>query len=31
MEFGDAEFDPIKYINSRFPDENSLSGLDGEI
>lgn len=30
-EFDMADFDPIQYINSKFPDEGSLSGLDGHI
>ena len=29
--FDDDNFDPIAYINSRFPDENSLGNLDSEI
>jgi hypothetical protein len=29
--FEEKEFDPITYINKKFPDENSLSGLDSEI
>ena len=31
MELDDEDFDPIKYINSKFPDENSLANLDQEI
>lgn len=30
-EFEDAAFDPIAYLNKRFPDEESLVGLDDEI
>jgi len=29
--FEDEDFDPIKYINQKFPDENSLANLDDEI
>ena len=29
--FDQEDFDPIKYINMRFPDESSLNGLDEEI
>lgn len=29
--FESREFDPISYINSKFPDENSLVSLDSEI
>lgn len=29
--FDSREFDPISYINSKFPDENSLVSLDSEI
>ncbi len=29
--FEDVNFDPIAYLNSRFPDEESLAGLDDEI
>lgn len=29
--FDDEDFDPIKYINQKFPDENSLLNLDEEI
>lgn len=29
--FDDEDFDPIKYINQKFPDENSLLNLDDEI
>lgn len=29
--FDDEDFDPIKYINQKFPDENSLMNLDEEI
>lgn len=29
--FGEDDFDPIKYINEKFPDENSLVNLDSEI
>lgn len=29
--FDEDVFDPIAYINTRFPDENSLGNLDGEI
>ena len=29
--FDSENFDPIEYINSRFPDEKSLVGLDDEI
>lgn len=29
--FDSRDFDPISYINSRFPDENALSSLDSEI
>ncbi len=29
--FNDEDFDPIKYINKKFPDENSLVNLDQEI
>lgn len=29
--FDSREFDPISYINSKFPDENSLVSLDNEI
>ena len=29
--FEEKDFDPITYINKKFPDENSLSGLDSEI
>ena len=29
--FDQEDFDPIKYINQKFPDESSLTGLDGEI
>lgn len=29
--FNDDDFDPIKYINKKFPDENSLVNLDSEI
>ena len=31
MQFGDKDFDSVKYINERFPDEQSLCGLDSEI
>ena len=31
MDFDSKEFDPVKYINDRFPDEQSLSALDQEI
>ena len=30
-EFEEANFDPISYLNARFPDEESLVGLDSEI
>jgi vacuolar protein sorting-associated protein 53 len=30
-EFEEAGFDPIAYLNARFPDEESLIGLDAEI
>jgi hypothetical protein len=29
--FESANFDPIAYLNQRFPNEASLSGLDTEI
>ena len=29
--FEDEDFDPIKYINQKFPDEGSLQNLDEEI
>lgn len=29
--FEDEDFDPVKYINQKFPDENSLLNLDDEI
>ena len=29
--FESKNFDPISYINAKFPDENSLSNLDTEI
>lgn len=31
ISFDSREFDPISYINSKFPDENSLVSLDNEI
>ena len=30
-EFDSPDFDPISYINSKFPDESSLKGLDQQI
>jgi hypothetical protein len=30
-EFEEAGFDPIAYLNAKFPDEESLIGLDQEI
>ena len=30
-DFEKDDFDVVKYINQRFPDERSLEGLDGEI
>ena len=30
-EFEDVNFDPIAYLNEKFPDEESLAGLDDEI
>jgi len=29
--FESDDFDPIAYINEKFPDENSLVNLDSEI
>jgi hypothetical protein len=29
--FDEEDFDPIQYINERFPDENSLLNLEEEI
>ncbi len=29
--FDSEDFDPIEYINKKFPDENSLVNLDQEI
>lgn len=29
--FESANFDPIAYLNQRFPNEQSLAGLDAEI
>jgi hypothetical protein len=30
-EFEEVGFDPIAYLNDKFPDEESLVGLDSEI
>lgn len=30
-EFDEVNFDPIAYLNKKFPDEESLAGLDTEI
>lgn len=30
-EFEELNFDPIAYLNKKFPDEESLAGLDNEI
>lgn len=30
-EFEEINFDPIAYLNTKFPDEESLAGLDQEI
>ena len=31
MNFDNEDFDPVKYINAKFPNEESLIGLDSEI
>lgn len=31
MNFDTEDFDPVSYINNKFPNEESLVGLDDEI